>query len=103
MIKTTLHDRPEGGFIAEYSADVQPNLDHNAALRNDGTKGWSKSRNFKRVASIPNILIHKWLVEDGFSIYSGKSCVPQMAEEDHKKALLRRVNDHNYCKLRTDK
>lgn len=71
--------------------DVEANLDSNKELYNDQDKGWSKSREFRRVAHIPNILIEKWLIEEGVNVL-----LPE-----NKQWLRRKLNSNEYLYLRT--
>jgi hypothetical protein len=46
--------------------DVEPILKANAAARHEamtGNGGYSPSRELRRVASVPNVIIHQWLKE----------------------------------------
>lgn len=53
---------------------VESVLEANKQAYNDGTNGYiSKEREFKRVASIPTWVQHKWLVEDGFDCLSAEA------------------------------
>jgi len=71
--------------------DVEPNLDVNKELYNDQDGGWSKSREFRRVASIPNILIEKWLIEENVNVL-----LPE-----NKQWLRKKLNSNEYLYLRT--
>lgn len=71
--------------------DVENNLSANKELYNDQDKGWSKTREFRRVAHIPNILVEKWLIEDGVNVM-----LPE-----NKKWLRRKLNSSEYLYLRT--
>jgi hypothetical protein len=76
-------------FEIRHSQDVAPILERNKALalENDG---YSKSREFKRVASIPNIVIEQWKSE-GIDLYN----------PDHAAAVMRKLNSSDYRFLRT--
>jgi hypothetical protein len=49
--------------------DCTPILEHNKRLANNGEDGYSPSRELRRVASIPNILVEKWLKEEGINVF----------------------------------
>jgi hypothetical protein len=51
--------------------DVEPLLDENANLRNSGANGFSKSRNWREIGSIPCIVVEKILREHGVNIMDG--------------------------------
>lgn len=44
----------------EYVGDV---MEHNWNLRNGENNGFSKDREFRRIASIPNSVFHEWIRE----------------------------------------
>ena len=71
--------------------DVEPFLEQNKLDYNDGSDGWSPSRELQRVASIPNILIEKWLREEGIDVYN----------DNHWPAVVRKLNSSEYRHLRT--
>ncbi|HEY6021530.1 MAG TPA: hypothetical protein VIY48_17000, partial [Candidatus Paceibacterota bacterium] len=77
----------EDSLTITKSQDVEVFLDHSKSLQNDedytrkGIKGemW-------HYAMIPNIIIEKWLLEDGFDIF----------DKNNEKALFRRLNSPEY-------
>ena len=73
--------------------DTQPLLDHNAALRNDGTATRHGIKSgFWKVGSIPLELAEKWKREEGFDIFS-----PNVPTSE----VLARLRRSEYEKLRT--
>ena len=52
--------------IANYQ-DTEPYLDRNKRLQSEGD-GWSPTRELKRVASIPNVVLAKMCKDDGVSL-----------------------------------
>lgn len=82
-------DREDGGFAISTSTDITAALEANQAAQsvNDG---WSKSRELRRVAHIPNAIIQKWLSE-GFDMF----------DKNNKAELLRRLDDPDWALLRT--
>ncbi|MBP2311887.1 hypothetical protein [Azospirillum soli] len=89
-VATRVHHDPDGLLIFERSQDCTPILDRNKALQNDGD-GYSPSRELRRVASIPNVLIEKWLNEEGINLF----------DPDHWPAIQRKLNSSEYLYLRT--
>jgi hypothetical protein len=85
LSKTTVKD---GLVVEERVEDVQPILDANREYHNHHD-GYSKSRDLQHVATIPAIIVEKWLRE-GFDVFK---CDP--------KDLERRLNDGGWTKLRT--
>lgn len=51
----------------ERTQDVQPFLEQNRRLQNDGD-GYSQSRELRRIASIPNIVVEQWM-QQGVNIF----------------------------------
>ncbi len=82
-------DEAEGTMTFETRQDVQALLDRNKALANDGD-GYSPSREWRRAASIPNVVVEQWLRE-GVDLYN----------PDHAGAVKRRLNDPDNRFLRT--
>lgn len=83
-------DVDDGRIIVRSSADVEANLEQNKALANAGD-GYSPSRELRRAASIPNIIIEKWLTEEGIDVFN----------PDHWPAVKRKLNSNEYAYLRT--
>lgn len=79
-----------GGIEVRMSGDVAPLLDQNKAMANHND-GYSKSRELRRVASIPPIVRMKWLTEEGFD------CL----DPQHQDKLAKKLNDPDYAYLRT--
>lgn len=87
------YDSTEDRLVVRTTQDVEPILDHNVALQNDpGYDGYSKSRDFRHVASIPTILVHHWERTEGLNIYR---------QEDWEYIKKKKLNDPEYRKLRT--
>jgi hypothetical protein len=79
-----------GGMVEEISQDCEPILDHNKALAAEGS-GYSPSGDLRRVASIPLVLVEKWLREEGLDVF----------DPAHDAALRRKLNSSEYLYLRT--
>lgn len=75
-------------FAASQAND--PILDHNQRLRTEND-GWSKSKELRRVASIPMSLVYKWRQEEGWDAF----------DPDHQDKLAQKLNDPDYAYLRT--
>lgn len=84
-------DDSEDRITLAWSGDVAPVLDHNKALQNDGTGGYSPSRELRRAASIPVEVQMKWLCEEGIDVMN----------PDHWPAVRRKLNSNEYLYLRT--
>ena len=48
--------------------DVEAILDHNKALQNDGSNGYGATRDMRKVASIPLVVVEQWIKEDGVNL-----------------------------------
>lgn len=75
-----------------YEADTTPLLDLNKQLYNNGENGYvSKAREWKHVANIPNIVVMKWLAEEGLDIH----------KQEHWEAIRKKLNSNEFLYLRT--
>jgi len=63
-IRTTFHPSDDGRTftIQRHDADVSPTLDWNKKLQNEPQ---TKTESFHHIASVPPIVIERWLVESG--------------------------------------
>lgn len=66
-------------------------LESNKAAYNDGTNGWSPTKEWKRVAEIPFSLLHEWLVKEGWWAFD-----PNATDK-----LKKKLNSHEFLYLRT--
>ena len=82
-------DNQDGTFTVASSQDVEPFLDRNKAMANQND-GYNQSRDMRRLASIPNIVLMQWLNEAG-----------SMEILRDPKFLGRKLNDPDYLYLRT--
>ncbi len=80
----------DGKIITSATQDTDGILDANRAMvtHNDG---YSPSRELRRVASIPLVLIYKWRAEEGWDALNPA----------HADRLARKLNDPDYAWLRT--
>jgi hypothetical protein len=85
-----LHDPVTKTNRIRYSQDVDGILERNQRMQNDGDQ-YSESRDLQHVASIPLVIVMKWLLEDGIDIFN----------PNHKEAVRRKLNDPDYRHLRT--
>lgn len=82
-------DPATGALIIRTSQDVEPILNANKERANFHD-GYSPSRELRKVASIPNIIVHKWL-RDGCNIY----------DDNDWPEVKRRLNSSDWLHLRT--
>ncbi len=60
-LRHRFHGHNDGTFTVEGIQDVEPILDANKASQNSP----QTSKDFRLVASIPMVVIERWIVEDG--------------------------------------
>lgn len=83
------HDSETKKITLKASQDVKAILDNNQRLYNEND-GWSESREWRRVATIPDIVwLEYW--NRGINIYA----------PEHRKELRKLLNDPDFLKLRT--
>jgi hypothetical protein len=88
-VETVHHyDEAENKAIIETRQDVEKTLEYASFLRKHNPKGYTKSGEYKMIASIPRVFFNQWLKEN-----------PHLWQDE--KDLKRRVNDWNVKKLRT--
>ena len=77
--------------VIESVQNVAPILERNKALQVESDGGWSPSRELRRAAAIPDIIILKWRREEGIDVFN----------RDHWPAVRRKLNSSEYRYLRT--
>ncbi len=82
-IKTGIdYDPIEDSLTVVHKQDVQPIIDLNKILYNDGTGGYGETREWRRAATIPNIILEKWLKEEGIRYWDSEDTPKLMAKLD---------------------
>jgi hypothetical protein len=72
--------------------DVEPLLEYNKILQNDAEYSKSGIKNdFWKYASVPLVLIEKWLREDGIDVF----------DKNHDKRVFQKINSPEYRYLKT--
>lgn len=91
IISRVHRDRSDGRVIFERLQDVEPILDDNKRLEGESQ---SRKADFRHIATIPNVIIEKWIAEEG---------APVLAMSSHEFAafIRRKLNDPDYRYLRT--
>lgn len=88
-VTTTVEfDEGENRFVVGHHQDVSGVLDHVAERNNDGTNGWSPSRNWRLLGSIPEALYTEWLLE------AYKQGIPLYHKSERDKFLKRKMVDY---------
>ena len=94
--KTTyMQDDMEGKIITKEEVDITPHLDHNKKLLNLND-GYSKSRDLKRVASIPTLALSVWAKE-----YNGSNNWFALPPEVQNKILKTKLNSNEFQYFKT--
>lgn len=88
-IKTTMEIDGDKTNISK-SQEIGGMLDFNKAKSNELGKSINSDA-YNHVASIPTIVISKWLTEEGLDIYN----------PEHAERLRRKLNSNEYAYLRT--
>ena len=55
-------------MIIRRTVDVEPVINEVAEFKNSTVNGFSKSRNYRKIGSLPLIIIEKWLTEKGIDL-----------------------------------
>lgn len=93
-IRTRVHrDSADGRLVIERVQDVAPILDTNKSLQGEAQ---SRRSDLKHVATIPNVIIEKWMMEEGVPFL-------RMEGEEFARFIRRKLADPDYRYLRTDK
>jgi hypothetical protein len=85
------YDQGSDQIVIANAQDCEPTIKLNKQLMNDGTDGYGPTREWRRVASIPNVILEKWLVEEGIRYWD--------PADTHK--LAAKLDDPDYAFLRT--
>jgi hypothetical protein len=95
MMETRLSfDSGEGVIVAETVQDVEPILERNKALRSIEQKSdWGK-----HVASIPNVILVKWLNEE----YARGNVGLRIFSKEFDALVAKKLNDPDWKFLRVD-
>jgi hypothetical protein len=85
----------DGTLTVKNSQDVNPILKKNKRMYNDGD-GYSASKDLKRVASIPTLVLTLWAKE-----YNGSNNWFGLPADERKKILKRKLNSNEFRYFRT--
>lgn len=90
MIDTRFYEEPDGGLTVVRLDDCESVLERNKALQsfNDG---YSPSRELRRAASIPAVIVEKWKNELGIDVLN----------PDHLPKVKQLLNSSEWAYLRT--
>lgn len=91
-VETRIHPGKDGSVTFERVQDVEPILENNHRLRSED----QKSDLGRHIATIPNVLIEKWINEEGAPVLA-------MNKDEFAKFIKHKLDDPDYAYLRTDK
>ena len=94
LLSDTFHDG-EKGVVHQRSVNHKPILDHNKKLFNLND-GYSPSRELKRVASIPTLVLEIWAKE-----YNGTNNWFQLPKNIQRKIMRTKLNSNEFRYFRT--
>ena len=96
-LKQTVYskDDTENKIIINEKVNINPHIQHNKTLYNHND-GYSKSRELKRVASIPTIALSVWAKE-----YNGDSNWFGLPKEVQKNILKKKLNSSEFRYFKT--
>lgn len=77
-------------LVQRTQGDVTDAIDKNKAQQNEWGGRFGDKEIYHKVASIPNEIIHQWLVEEGFNPY-----------QDMEHLIKKKLNDPNWKYLKT--
>lgn len=90
-------DDPETFHVTQ-TQDVEPWVEHMKKLQNygggDGKSYWRSGGDFRHEATVPNIMLMKWALEDGIppdKVYS----------DEFAQRITKRLNDPDYRAFKT--
>ena len=93
-VTSTFHyDEMEDKSIIHVEQDCEPIVERNKALQNE-TDGYNLDRDLKHIASIPLVIVQKWMQEDGVNFLA-------LSKHERSKYLRRKLADPDNRFLRT--
>jgi len=92
-VAARIHLDPDGDRLTlEHVQDVAPILERNAQLRREPQNSdWGR-----HIASIPNVILLRWMTEDGVNLIG-------MPSEEWGRYIKRKLDDPDWRFLRVDK
>lgn len=84
------YDEGKDTVTIETVADVEPVIENNKRLQNDGD-GFFPGRNGRRIATIPDNVVLLWMTKYGVNVY----------DKNHQPAVKRLLNSSDWRYLRT--
>ncbi len=94
-LMTTTYHQDNDKVVIERNIDYKPIVEHNKKLYSQNN-GYSKSKDLKRVASIPTLVLEIWSKE-----YNGNSNWFALPSDVQKKILKKKLNSSEFQFFRT--
>jgi hypothetical protein len=94
-LMTTTYHSDSDKVVIERNIDYKPIVEHNKKLYSHNN-GYSKSKDLKRVASIPTLVLEIWSKE-----YNGNSNWFALPSDVQKKILKKKLNSSEFQMFRT--
>ena len=94
-LMTTTYHSDSDKVVIERNIDYKPIVEHNKKLYSENN-GYSKSKDLKRVASIPTLVLEIWSNE-----YNGNSNWFALPSDVQKKILKKKLNSSEFQMFRT--
>lgn len=79
-------------LVQHVHGDVEPILQANRAAQNDWNGRFGDSNTFHHVAEIPAEIVHKWMAEEGFNVFT---------EEGFEHMIRKKLNDPEWQYLKS--
>ena len=84
------YDDVDDRFVIKSTQDVEPILRSNIDEQNDSNNGFTPSRDMRKIAEIPLVVVEQWL-KDGVNIF----------DKNHEKEVKRRLRSSEWRHLKT--
>jgi len=94
LVTTTYHS-DDKGIVIEKNLDYKPIVDHNKKLYTHNS-GYSKSRDLKRIASVPTLVLEIWAKE-----YNGSNNWFALPKDVQNKIMKKKLNSSEFLLFRT--
>ena len=96
-IAEVAHFDSDGDLEAlQWTADVEPVIEANKGQQNDGTRGFGKSREWQKIASIPLAVLMEYAAKHGVPLQHA------LGGRAQSELIARMLKDSDYRYLRTD-
>lgn len=82
----------DGRIIVRSRQEVDPILDMNKEVRNHGDNSFRGDGLGRKIATVPNSILHKWMTDDGLNVFD---------DECDQTVFARKMNDPDNAYLRT--